>query len=349
MLMNNWKLRFYKLIHWEYWSLEAIYYPIFLAWLYYAIKARSFFFFNAANPSIKNGGMAMESKKEIYDLIPSEYIPKTILIKQNTHINEILETMLRENISFPLIVKPDIGMKAFGVEKIRETNGLRSYLQRNSNDFLVQEFIGYPNEVGIFYVRYPNEQRGRITGIVSKEFLSVTGNGKDSILQLIKQNPRSHLQLSALRKVYGLHLHKILLANEKFILVPYGSHTRGAKFIDASEKINENLLKVIDSICTQIPGFYYGRLDILHTSLDELSKGQNFSIIEINGAGSEPTHIYDPKHSLFFAWHEIIRHWKMLYEISKINKKNGHFYLSYKDGTAMLRANGKLETRLKMM
>jgi hypothetical protein len=90
-------------------------------------------------------------------------------------------------------------------------------------------------------------------------------------------------------------------------------------------------------------------LDILHTSLEELSIGENFSIIEINGAGSEPTHIYDPKHSLFFAWHEIIRHWKMLYEVSRINKKNGHVYLSYKDGTAMLRANDKLEVRLKMM
>jgi len=349
MIMDNWKLRSYKLFHWEYWSLEAIYYPIFAVWLYYAIKARSFFFFNAANPSIKNGGMAMESKKEIYDLIPSTYIPRTILIKRNARISEILETMLHENLHFPLIVKPDIGMKAFGVEKIKDKNGLQSYLQRNPEDFLIQEFIGFPNEVGIFYVRYPNENRGRITGIVSKEFLSVTGNGKDTILQLIKQSPRSHLQLVALKKMYGLLLHKILPENEKFILVPYGSHTRGAKFIDASDKTNENLLHVIDSICTQIPGFYYGRLDILHSSMDELSKGEKFSIIEINGAGSEPTHIYDPKHSLFFAWFEIIRHWKMLYKVSTINKKKGHFYLSYKDGTAMLRANGKLEARLKMM
>ena len=349
MIMDNLKLRFYKLFHWEYWSLEAIYYPIFAVWLYYAIKARSFFFFNAANPSIKNGGMAMESKKEIYNLIPTEYIPKTILVKHNTPIPEILETMLQENLLYPLIVKPNIGMKALGVEKIKDTNGLQSYIQRNSEDFLILEFIGYPNEVGIFYVRYPNEKQGRITGIVSKEFLSVTGNGKDSIIQLIKQNPRSHLQLAALKKMHGLLLHRILPENENFILVPYGSHTRGAKFIDASKKTNKNLLQVIDSICTQIPGFYYGRLDILHSSLDELSKGKNFSIIEVNGAGSEPTHIYDPKHSLFFAWREIIHHWKILYEISRINKKKGHLYLSYKDGTAMLRANGELEARLKMM
>jgi hypothetical protein len=39
--------------------------------------------------------------------------------------------------------------------------------------------------VGIFYVRYPNEE-GKITGIVSKEFLIVTGNGVTTVEELIK-------------------------------------------------------------------------------------------------------------------------------------------------------------------
>jgi hypothetical protein len=33
--------------------------------------------------------------------------------------------------------------------------------------------------------------------------------------------------------------------------------------------------------------------------IEELEQGINFSIVELNGAASEPTHIYDPKHSLF--------------------------------------------------
>ncbi|MCM4171937.1 D-alanine--D-alanine ligase [Arenibacter sp. TNZ] len=347
--MNNLKLKVHKLLHWEYWDMKAIYYPIFPVWLYFAIRARSFFFFSAANPSIKNGGMAMESKKEIYDLIPSQYIPKTILIKQNMPINEILETLLRLDIRFPLIAKPDIGMKAFGVYNIEDMDRLQSYIHRISDDFLIQELIEYPKEVGIFYVRLPTEKSGRITGIVSKEFLSVIGNGKDSILQLIKQNPRSYFQLASLKKKYGNTLDAILAKGKKFILVPYGSHTRGAKFFDDSDKASEKLLHKIDSICSQIPGFYYGRLDVLFSSFEELSMGKKFSIIEINGAGSEPTHIYDPRHSLFFAWKEIIRHWKLLYQISRINNQKGHGYLSYKDGTAMLRANSKLEAKLKLI
>lgn len=345
--MNYLRLKWYKIAHWEYWPMQVIYYPIFPAWLFFAIKARSFFFFNAANPSIKNGGMAMESKKEIYDIIPSQHIPKTILVAKKTPLNKVLARVSEQKIDFPLIAKPDIGMKAFGVSKIENKAELQDYIDGISHDFLIQELIQYPNEAGVFYVRYPGEERGRITGIVSKEFLSVTGDGETTILQLIKKNPRSHFQLKSLRKKYGARLLEVLKKNETFILVPYGSHTRGAKFIDDSHKITEELYNTIHDICVQVPDFHYGRLDILLSSVEELAKGKNFSIIEINGAGSEPTHIYDPKHSLFFAWKEIIRHWKMLYEISAINKKKGHKYLSFKDGRAMLRENSKLEEQLK--
>ena len=292
--------------------------------------------------------MAMESKKEIYDIIPSEYIPKTKLIKKGTPIHTVLGQLLNVGIHFPLIAKPDIGMKALGVEKIESKDDLQAYLNKSSDDFLIQELITYTNEVGIFYTRLPNQKKGKITGIVSKEFLSVIGDGKNSIINLIKQKPRSHFQLNALKRKYGSELNTILEKGLEFVLVPYGSHTRGAKFIDKSDQQNERLLNTINSICTEIPGFFYGRLDILYSSLEELSDGKEFSIIEINGAGSEPTHMYDPKYSVFHAWQEILKHWNLLYKISIINNKMGHDFLSFREGTAMLRENNKLETQLKL-
>ena len=117
--MNKWRLKWHRIMHWEYWPMEAVYYPMFLPWLYYAIKARSFFFFNAANPSIKNGGMAMESKKEIYDIIPAQYIPKTLLVNQERDMTAVLKEVQAMDIGYPLFAKPDIGMKAFGVSKIK--------------------------------------------------------------------------------------------------------------------------------------------------------------------------------------------------------------------------------------
>lgn len=347
--MSSWRLKWHKLTHWEYWPLWAIYYPLFPVWLYYSIKARSFFFFNAANPSMKNGGMAMESKMEIYKMIPKQHIPQTVFISKDEQPEVALERVLNAGISFPFIAKPDIGMKAFGVDKIHNKDDFKHYFSKTPENFLVQELIPYSKEVGIFYVRKPGEKKGKITGIVSKEFLSVTGDGQSSILQLIKKDPRSHLQLKVLQKRFGFKLNQVLDKDEEFILVPFGSHTRGAKFVDDTHRLNAGLLKVIDDICSKIEDFHYGRLDVLHNSLEDLSNGENFSIIEINGAGGEATHIYDPKHSLWFAWKEITRHWGMLNEISIINHKKGHSYLSFKDGREMLRANGELEAQLKII
>ena len=105
----------------------------------------------------------------------------------------------------------------------------------------------------------------------------------------------------------------------------------------------------MDAICSQIPGFFFGRLDIRYQQWDELKAGKNFYIIEVNGAGSEPTHIYDPKHSLFFAWKEIIRHWILLWKISRANHKKGHPYLTLPEGISMFREDKQWSEKLKAM
>ncbi|POY41317.1 D-alanine--D-alanine ligase [Flavobacterium alvei] len=326
------KLFFHKLTHWEYWPFQVLYIPIYFLWVYYAFKARSIFFFNASNPTIKNGGFIMESKKAIYDLIPQQYYPKTILIKEKTAV-EIVERSIAENkIHFPFIAKPDIGLRGSAVKKISSFSELKDYLGKANFDFLVQDLIPYPNEVGIFYIRYPNEKAGRITGIVAKEFLIIEGDGVSTAEELIKKNPRYELQLKVLKQEYGKQLFAILPKGEKLNLVPYGNHARGAKFIDISHWITPKLTQTLNEICLKIPGFYFGRMDVMYNTFEELEKGDSFQIVELNGAASEPTHIYDPKNSLFFAWKELARHITYMYKISVQNHKKAIPYLSHKEG-----------------
>jgi hypothetical protein len=307
-------------------------------WFFLCLKARSFFFFNAANPSIKNGGFLMESKKEIYDLIPTSFYPRTLFFKKGTSPDHIWNQVEEAALGFPLIAKPDIGMRGLNVKKIYNWNELHTYSLQSQVDFLVQEYISYEKEAGLFYYRLPGWSSGTLSGIVYKEMVTVTGDGKLSLLQLIQKEKRYILQLEVLKEMFKNDLHKIIADGEEVILVPYGNHSRGAKFIDASERISEKLIQSIDKICQQIPEFYYGRLDIRFSSWDELSEGKKFSIIELNGAGSEPTHMYDPKHSLFSAWRIIIQHWNILYKISTLNKKSTP-YLSFKKGIQMFREN----------
>ena len=281
---------------------------------------------------MKNGGFVMDSKIEIYDLIPQKFYPETKFVKEKTAFEEVKNILKKSEIKFPLIVKPDIGLRGSAVKKVGNLDELKVYHDKANFDYLLQDLIPYQNEVGIFYVRFPKEQHGRITGIVAKEFLIIEGDGFSTIEELIKANPRYEFQLKALEKEYGSQLQTILKEDEKRNLVPYGNHARGAKFLDYSHLISPELTKVIDEMCLQIPEFYFGRMDVMYKNWAELEQGKNFSIVELNGAASEPTHIYDPKHSLFFAWKELARHINYMFQISVENHKRGFPYLSHKAG-----------------
>ena len=151
--------------------------------------------------------------------------------------------------------------------------------------------------------------------------------------QLINLIPTISMILAiGLSTWYGNKLLEVLPMGEKLNLVPYGNHARGAKFIDGSHWTTDKLEATINEMCLQIPGFFFGRMDVMYNTFEELENGKNFAVVELNGAASEPTHIYDPRHSLFFAWKELARHITYMYEISVENNKNGAPYLAHKAG-----------------
>ncbi len=337
---------FIRLFNWEYWSYNTIYGPVYIVFVWYCIRSGFRYFFSASNPSIANGGLLMEQKHEIYPLIPSPYYPACFLVKPGTDAATIQQQVAAHEFSFPLIAKPNIGMQGKAVKKVKNMDELLHYAQICPVDFLVQEFSPYKNEVGIFYHRMPNDQKGKVTGIVAKEPMKETGDGKSSLYQLICEVPRYILQMNQLTQIYGEGLLKVLPNGEEMILVPYGNHARGSKFLDWSDRIDDALISNMDALCKQINGFYYGRLDVMYNDWEDLRQGNNFHIIELNGAGADPTHMYDPRHSIFFAWKEIVRHWRYLYRISKMNHLAGAAYMTLKEGAAMFKANSALVKKL---
>lgn len=293
--------------------------------------------------------MGMESKMDVYKKLHSDHFPNTLFIEQGTEETELESRFKASGIAFPCIVKPDIGMKALAVEKVYNFPMLKDYANRLNGDFLVQELVSFEQEIGVFYCRVPGNNSGKITGVVLKEFLFVTGDNRHTLGELILNNPRAALQWKSLKKKYKYDLQTVLSFGEKCVLVPFGSHTRGAKFIDITYNIDERLHKIIDDVCIKMDGFYFGRLDIRFDRWDAFLEKKEFSIIEVNGAGSEPTHMYDPSHSLWFAWREIIKHWKLLFEISQLNHSCGYPYSSFSEGFWMITQSKKLEKRLHQM
>ena len=328
---------FYKLTNWEFWNANFLYIIPTVYLLYLSIKAKSLGFFNATNPSIKNGGFAMESKMDIYNLIPIQYYPKTLFFRSNQNFTDVHTEILKAMLPFPVVIKPDIGLQGLKVAIINSWVELANYLNDVKYDFIIQEYIDYMHEIGIFYCKMPKENSGIITGIVYKEYPTVVGNGVSTINELIKMDLRLLIHWKIINEIYGSKLNTILKLGEKFNLISIGNHARGSKFLDASAWITNKLTYSINQICQQIPDFYFGRIDIKYKSINDLEMGKDFSIIEINGAASLPTHMYDPNHSIFYAWLEIIKHYKIMYKIAIVNHQLGIPYLSFKDVLYMLK------------
>jgi hypothetical protein len=338
-----------RLLHWEYWSFNLVYIPIYPVFIFLCLRARSFFFYAAANPKIKNGGFLGESKKDTYALVSPGLQPKTLFFASGVHPESVLDQIRQAGFEFPLIGKPDIGGRGRGIKKLPDTSAVLSYASTAPLDFHIQEFVRYENEAGIFYYRFPGQTMGDISGIVHKEFLKVKGDGKNKVRDLLKTNPRAVLQLPQLEITEPGLLERVIPENEDFIVVPYGNHARGALFLDDSASVSAALVETINKICFEIPGFFFGRLDIRYERRELLEEGKAFSILEVNGAGSEPTHIYDPRHSIFFAWKEIIRHWMILFKISRANHRLGYRYLTVPEGVRMFRKNKEDVKKLEAM
>lgn len=321
-----------KAHNWEYWPWQLFYIPIFFYYVWLVIKSRSLFFFFNSNPGIESGGLLVESKKKILDLLPAPLIPKTAYFEYPASFDEVIESMNTKSICFPCIIKPDYGERGWKVEKIEDTNELKGYLKNLRMDFLIQEFIDYPLELGVFYFRMPEEANGKISSIVIKELLFVVGNGKSSVKELILENPRAALHFNEIEKRHPDLMNLIPLKGEKIELVPIGNHSRGTTFLDGCHLINPELNRVFNNISLKIKGFNYGRFDIRCKNIDDLKMNKNFKILELNGAKSEPAHIYQPGYSLVSAYRTIFYHWNILYQISIANKKLGIAFPSYKEG-----------------
>ena len=340
---------FVRLFHWEYWPFIAVYACILPWWLWLAIRARSFYFFSASNPAIENGGFLNESKKDIHQILPPGSFPLSLHFPKSTDPAQVFAMMNQLGLSFPVMGKPDVGGRGRGIRLIRDLSSLTDYVSKTTMDFHVQALVPYPEEIGIFYHRIPGERKGNITGIVRKDFLSVTGNGRDSVETLLQRDQRGLVYLQSLKQLADAALHDIPQDGERRIVSPFGNHARGALFLDDTHRADERLLAVIDRLVDQIPGFHYGRFDLRYQNWESLLEGRDFALIELNGAWAEPTHMYDPRHSLFFAWKEIIRHWNVLHRISRINHARGVPYLSWKEGRAMFRKDKELSAALNAM
>lgn len=281
--------------------------------------------------------MLGESKWDIFQKLPREYIPLTGRFHQTASVEQVKSWIEENSLHFPVLLKPDIGERGWMVRKVNSEKEIGDYLNSIGVDFLVQEYISLPLEVGIFYYRYPGETSGKISSITRKGLMEVVGNGRDDVRTLLLKNRRARLYLKAFEAKYPDKVAGIPAAGEKVEVEPIGNHCRGTTFFDDTHQANDRLLTVFDKLAGQFPGFHFGRFDIRCASYEALEKGENFKILELNGAGAEPGHIYQPGRSLMAGYRDVIFHLNVLCNIAIQNRRLGVPYMRFSEGLRFIR------------
>ncbi len=327
---------FQKLTNWEMWNFYVLYFPIFPVWLWYCLRSWSVWYFSSSNPTITFGGFEGEGKKEMYDQLPPDSYPRTIYIMHDISFAEVLKKIAEAGFTFPFIVKPDVGMKGILFRKIDNEEQLMKYHERIPVEYIIQDLVSLPVEVSVFYYRFPWEQKGVVSGFIDKELLQVKGDGRLTLKELVAIHPSAKYRMEEMEHRHGHRFARVIPDGEIFYLSYAGNHNRGAHFTNLHKEIDENLHKIFDGLSHYNGKFYYGRYDIKTTSIEDLKQGKNFSILEFNGCGAEPNHIYDCGMSIWQAYGVILHHWKVLYKISRYNHKNGIPYWSFRRGRKYL-------------
>jgi membrane protein DedA with SNARE-associated domain len=321
--------RFARWRHWEFWPRWMFYPPVAIYCLWLAVKYRGLSLPTAANPGIFSGGMVGESKSamlsELFATSP-EFTAEAQLIRGNSvkaRLDAIDEVRARLKLDFPFILKPDVGQRGVGIKLIRTRAHAEDYLRQTCAPLIVQRYAPGPHEIGIFYYRFPHETRGHIFAITEKIFPKLVGDGRHTIHELIEHDPRARFVAHTYFKRFTTRLDEILAVGEELKLVEAGNHAQGCIFRDGMRLCTPNLEQRIDEISQGLTGFFIGRYDIRFDSDEDLCAGKKFQIIELNGAASEATSIYDPRNTLFAAYRTLFRQWNLVFAIGAANRKGG--------------------------
>lgn len=338
----------------ELWPPTLFYLPVGIYWAWLSLRHGSLGLPTAANPAIEAGGLCGESKVSILDQLGPEGRAAAAryasVIAEGAGARALAAAqaaIASVGLGFPLVAKPDIGCKGTGVQVLRRPADLAAYLAAFplGARVIFQELIDEEGEAGIFYVRHPEGGRGRIVSVTLKYFPRVTGDGRSTLAELIQADRRA-ARLSALYLArHAAHRDRVLGEGETFRLVFVGNHCKGAVFKDGGALLTPQMELAFDRIARELPDFHFGRFDVRFRSLADLRRGTGFRIIEVNGAGSEPTHIWDRDMTLGAAYRTLFQNFRVLFEIAAANRARGFRPMSALELLACYRRQRRLTRR----
>ena len=330
----------------EFWPMWAFYPPVALYAVWLMLRYRGILLPTVANPSFPGGGFVGESKAAILDLAvrhAPDWVAPFVAVDRPGLQSQLDDGITLQDewiaakaalraagLTLPVVAKPDLGCRGVGVKLLRTDDDLHAYLRAFplGARLLLQRYVPFEGEAGVFYCRLPGQASGRIVSITLKYFPHVQGDGLRTLRRLILDDPRAgrlpHLYLHR----HAERLDTVPGAGVAIRLAFAGSHSRGAIFRDGSHLVTPAMEARFDAIAKSLPEFHFGRFDVRFADFTQVQAGQAFTIVEVNGAGAESTHIWDRKTSLLKAWADLMRQYRWLFQIGRANRDRGFKPLS---------------------
>lgn len=343
----------------------ALFYtPLVLRWLWLGLCYRSLTLPTLTNPGIETGGFWGESKSDCLAQIGSDqqvWVARFVTLtthstpeSRGTDLPHAEALMRMTGLQYPIVAKPDIGWQGYGVRLVDDAAELHAYLAAfpRGETLILQRYIPYDGEAGIFYVRRPGEAQGWIDALTLRYFPHIVGDGRSTVRELIQADARIR---SRAGYFLGENPEHLGLTAEELASVPdsdtverlafIGSIRVGGLYRDGRALITPALEQRIDEIARSLPEFWYGRFDLRFDSIERLQAGEGFVIIEINGAGAEAIHAWDPETPLWQTYRELFRAQSLLFEIADRNRQRGFQPMSLRAFLAYQRRQRQLIAR----
>ena len=303
--------------------------PLTLQWLWLSLRYRSITLPSCANPAITSGGLVGEGKLEYFTGMGATAQAALaaycgVVNRGQITDGELQKSLQRAGLIFPMIAKPDLGLCGYGVRLLPDMAALQAYLQAfpAGETVVLQQYLPQEGEAGIFYAREPGALHGRIIGLALRYFPRVTGDGRRSVAELVACDPRAGRVASSQHE--GLQrAERVPAAGEVVRLATIGSTRVGGLYRDGTEWITGPLTAAVDALARDMPAFHFGRFDVRFDSLAGLAAGRGFTIMEVNGAGSEAIAAWDPDTGLLAGFKLIFDKQRILFSIGHAMRQSG--------------------------
>jgi hypothetical protein len=298
--------------------------------LWLSLRYRSVTLPSTANPTVTTGGMVGEGKMEYLDIMGSHARSATattisITAAAEGAASEAEKAMKQHGLFYPVVVKPDLGWCGYGVRRIDSPAELERYLVAfpRGERVVIQKWVDEPGEAGVFYMRRPARQAGEVIGMLLRHFPRVIGDGRHTVQELIAANVRTRRLGRDGASEPCCDLGSTPRFGEAVRIATVGSTRVGGLYEDGSAWVTPKLATAIDAIARDMKDFHVGRFDVKFTTMESLRSGA-FTIIEVNGAGSEAVHAWDPSHTLRQAYRIIFEKQRRLFEVGEDMRRLGH-------------------------